>query len=234
MVARRAASELARGPTAGKSAVARSRARARLPGRDLEGSRQRIHAAAIALFARYGYEGVSLQRIADEVGLHKSSLFHHYRGKLELVDEVIDAVLERVLEWVRPLADEDPPRLQSLLRAIDRLVDHFSEEPEAARLIIAAMTASGDSELRRSEATERVVEFFTTVSRWLDRARKAGVIRPLSIRQAIPNLIGIVLFYPAIARDHDPIVGPGPFSLRARQVRKVEVEYVVRGMLEPR
>jgi AcrR family transcriptional regulator len=199
---------------------------------DDERSRKRIHTAALSLFSRYGYEGVSLQRIADEVGLHKSSLFHHYPGKLALLDEVLDAVIARVLATVRPLEHDAPPRLATFLRVVDDLVDHFSDEPEAAQMLINAMTAPDDSDLRRADAGEQVLEFFEVVTSWMDRARRAGVIRHLNIRQAIPNVIGLVLFYPAVARDLVALVGREPFSPRARQIRKQEVRYVLRVQLE--
>ena len=104
-------------------------------------SRVRIDRVAVRLFARYGYDGVSLQRIADEVGLHKSTLFHHYASKLELLDSVLDAVLERVLTCMAPLGDSEPPDLEVLLDVLDRLVDHFSDEPDAARLLVSLMTS---------------------------------------------------------------------------------------------
>jgi AcrR family transcriptional regulator len=194
--------------------------------------RERIHAAALSLFARYGYEGVSLQRIADEVGLHKSSLFHHYRGKLALLDEVLDAVMARMLEHVRPLERDEPPRLDTLLGVVEALVDHFGDEPEAARMLVGAMTAPDDSELRDVDASELVSEFFRIVTDWMDRARRAGAIRHLNIRQTIPNLIGLVLFYPAVAKDLAELVGGEPFSARARQIRKQELGYAIRVLLQ--
>jgi AcrR family transcriptional regulator len=196
-----------------------------------DGSCERIHAAALALFSRYGYEGVSLQRIADEVGLHKSSLFHHYTGKLALLDEVLDAVMVRMLDHVRPLERDDPPRLETLLQVVDGLVDHFSDEPEAARMLIGSMTAPDDSDLRGADASELVLEFFQVVTSWMDRARRADVIRQIHIRQAIPNLIGLVLVYPAVARDLADLVGRDPFSGRARQIRKQELRGALRAML---
>ncbi len=211
------------------SAATASRA---APKRSHERSHQRIHRAALRLFARYGYEAVSLQRIADEVGLHKSTLFHHYGSKLELVDEVLDAVVERVLVDVAPLEAEQRPDLATLYSVVDALVDRFSDEPDAARLLVSVMSSPDDSELRTAGSAERSMRFYGAVASWLDRARRAGVIRRLSIRQAIPNLCGLVLFYPAVASDLAVLVGPEPFGGRAREVRKKELRHVLRGMLE--
>jgi AcrR family transcriptional regulator len=196
-------------------------------------SRERIHKAALRLFARYGYDAVSLQMIADEVGLHKSTLFHHYASKLEIVDEVLNEILARVLGWLGRVNEVQPPTLDAFFAAMDELIDFFSEEPDAARLLVSAMSLPADSELARAGSAERVVEFYTGLARWLDRARKTGVIRHVSIRQTIPNLMGLVLFYPAIAGDLGQLVGPDPFSPRAREVRKTEVRRMIAGLLAP-
>jgi AcrR family transcriptional regulator len=198
-----------------------------------ETSRDRIHRIALRLFARYGFEGVSLQDIADDVGLHKSTLFHHYKSKLELVHEVIDAVIEDLLDVARPLIEGGEARLDDFYAAIDRLVDHFSEQPEAARLLLAAMTAPDDSELRSAPASTRAIELYAAIATWFERARRHGAIRALNIRQAIPNLVGLVLAYPAVAHDLGELVGPEPFAPRAREIRKKELRHILAGMMAP-
>jgi AcrR family transcriptional regulator len=192
-------------------------------------SKDRIQAAALRLFARHGFEGVGLQRIADEVGLHKSSLFHHYKGKVELANEVFQVALRDVVERVRPLA-ADPPSLDRLLDVVDDLVDYLSDHPDAARLFLQGMAAPLDSPVDEPHAT---VEFFTILWGWLDRARRAKTIRHVNIRQALFNLIGVVLFYPAVAEQEPELAGPEPFSPAARRHRKQELRVVLRGMLAP-
>jgi AcrR family transcriptional regulator len=202
----------------------------------LETSRARIHLAALQLFARYGYDGTSLQMIADAVGLHKSTLFHHYRGKLDVAAEAFEAATARVADCIRPLAAEAAPTLEGFFAVSDALVDHFSEEPEAARMIVWMMTAPRDSALNlhigRDEA-HPVVIIFTTLWAWIDRARRADVIRPVNIRQTIFNLVGLVVFYPAAA-EASYLSGDEPFSAKARRIRKEELRLALRGMLEPR
>jgi AcrR family transcriptional regulator len=192
-------------------------------------SKDRIQAAALRLFARHGFEGVGLQRIADEVGLHKSSLFHHYKGKVELANEVFQIALREVVDRIRPLA-ADPPSLEGLLAVVDDLVDLLSDRPDAARLFLQGMAAPLDSPVEEPHAS---VEVFTILWGWLDRARRAGVIRRVNIRQALFNLIGIVLFYPAVAEQEPELAGAEPFSPTARRHRKQELRIAVVGMLSP-
>lgn len=202
----------------------------------IETSRERIHAAALRLFSRYGYDGTSLQMIADEVGLHKSTLFHHYHGKLDIAAEAFEAAMARVFACIRPLEDEASPTLEDFLAVSDALVDHFSREPEAARMIMWMMTAPRDSDLNLEigdDPRHPVVQIFTTLWAWLDRAKRAGVIRPANLRQTIFNVVGLVVFYPAAAEAHY-LSGNEPFSANARRIRKEELRFGLRGALEPR
>lgn len=199
-----------------------------------EHPRERIHGAALVLFARYGLEGVSLQRIADEVGLHKSSLFHHYRSKSELAMEVFTGALERVVSRLGPLEGDDPPRLDTLVDVVLILSDHFADHPAEARLILAMLTAPPDGELRSIDGDARPVEaLYRIVGGWLDRARRSGAIRRANLRQTLVNLMGLVLFYPAAAEELPEVTGPEPFSPKARAVRRDELSTLLRGALAP-
>jgi AcrR family transcriptional regulator len=217
--------------------MSRAAVRARGPTPDVESSKERIHAAALRLLARYGYEGMSLQMIADEVGLHKSSLFHYYRGKLDLASEVLLAAMERVLAHVSPLECDDPPRRETFFSVIDAGIDHFADEPDAARLLLTILVAPEDSDLNipiaREDLDHPVMRLFTILGTWLDRARASGLVRKLSIRQTIPNLMGIVLMQPAVASGLGQLTGDDPFSPEQRALRKAEVHALLGSLFPP-
>ena len=161
--------------------------------------RQRILDAALEPLAEHGYEGMSLQQVADRVGLHKSTLFHHFRSKEELAREVYRGLTERLLKRLEPILAEDPPRFESLLAALDASVEHFAQEPAAGRLLMRLMVTSrpGPSDApaaappRDPDSIDRVL---ILVGAWLARARTAGVIRHAPVRHTVINLMGLVLF----------------------------------------
>jgi AcrR family transcriptional regulator len=53
-------------------------------------SRHRFVDAAIRLFAQRSFAGTSLQMIADEVGVTKSAVHHHFRTREELLTAVVE------------------------------------------------------------------------------------------------------------------------------------------------
>ena len=59
-------------------------------------SRQRFIDAAVGLFTRHSFAGTSLQMIADEVGVTKSAVHHHFRTREELLNAVVEPLLGEV------------------------------------------------------------------------------------------------------------------------------------------
>lgn len=210
--------------------------------RDDTAMRARIRTAARQLFARYGFERVSLQMIADEVGIHKSTLFHYYRFKRVLVQEVFTDVVSGIRDAVRPLAEPMPTSVEGALKQADEfvnvLVDYLMEHPEDARVLFFYLATPEDADVRIpfSELEGHPArEIYDIVCELLERSRRARLIRPLNIRQAVFNLVGAVLFYPALARDpeHRALAGADPFSDKARRARKSELQRLLRGVLDP-
>ena len=60
-------------------------------------TRQRILDSAQRLTQTRSFHGFSFQDIADEVGVRKASLYHHFDSK----DDVAVAMLKRAADWVR-------------------------------------------------------------------------------------------------------------------------------------
>ncbi|HSE64952.1 MAG TPA: TetR/AcrR family transcriptional regulator [Thermoanaerobaculia bacterium] len=82
-----------------------------------EATRAAILERGVRLATQTGLEGLSIGRLATELGLSKSGLFAHFRSKEALQIQVLDASAERfVQEVVRPALRE--PRGEPRLRAI--------------------------------------------------------------------------------------------------------------------
>jgi len=56
-------------------------------------SRQRFIDVALQLFARHSFAGTSLQMIADELGVTKSAVHHHFRSREELLMAVVEPMM---------------------------------------------------------------------------------------------------------------------------------------------
>ena len=54
-----------------------------------EPTKQRILAEAVALFAKEGYEAVSVEQIARAVGIKAPSLYKHYKSKRDIFESIL-------------------------------------------------------------------------------------------------------------------------------------------------
>ena len=61
-------------------------------------TRDRILNEALTLFAENGYDGTSVEEIADKVGIKAPSLYNHFKGKEDILNALIDAAEERYEE----------------------------------------------------------------------------------------------------------------------------------------
>jgi len=81
---------------------------------------------AARVFYEKGYDGASMQDIAEAVGLTKAGLYHHVRSKDRLLFEIMnygmDILDEAVLQKVKDIADPREKLRQSIIGHIDLIV----------------------------------------------------------------------------------------------------------------
>lgn len=99
-------------------------------------ARQRILDAATALFAERGYDGTSVQAIAEAVGIRAPSLLYHFPSKELLRDAVLEALLARWKDTIPRLLLAATTGRDRFEGVIGEVVAFFGEEPRRARLLM--------------------------------------------------------------------------------------------------
>ena len=202
-------------------------------------SREKILAAAELLFARRGYAGVGMREVAEAVGLGKSSLFHHFRGKLALYEEVLARVLVRLAARVRPtlkLAGSPAERLELWS---DALVEALAEHPHAARLCLRSILEEDPfppQSQRDAMAFEEVLaELVQGFQRLVVEGVESGAFRPVSLAEITQTMIGITVYPFASGAFGESLLGGPLFASESVLRRKQEVRrFLNRGLaMEP-
>ena len=93
-------------------------------GSDQVPTRERILRAAAALFREQGFNRTSMRDLADRVGIHKSSIYHHFPGKQELLLEILETTVDRSAPALAAIAEADSPASERLWRAV---ANHVTE-----------------------------------------------------------------------------------------------------------
>jgi AcrR family transcriptional regulator len=61
-------------------------------------TRERLISVGFDLFGSQGYEATSINAILDAAGLARGAFYHHFAGKAELFDAVLDRVVARIAD----------------------------------------------------------------------------------------------------------------------------------------
>ncbi len=100
----------------------------RLEGRPM---RESILAAAVQLFAEYGYHAAPLRDIARIAGIQAASIYHHYPNKQSLLVEIMETHMQRLigaLEHILRTYDEPLQRLDEAIANHIRLHTSYKNE----------------------------------------------------------------------------------------------------------
>jgi AcrR family transcriptional regulator len=94
-------------------------------------TRARILDAALDVFSEHGFEGSSLQQIADRLDLTKAALYYHFRSK----DELLQALIEPVIADLNGILDAHADTRDSPARRRQFMEDYLDYLLRQRRLI---------------------------------------------------------------------------------------------------
>jgi AcrR family transcriptional regulator len=143
---------------------------------------------ACRVFAEKGFDGASLQDVADEFGVLKGSLFHYIQSKDELLYEIIRGVYSGAEQEVWPLARGDAPAITRLGRVIAAYVVYTSRHLDEVTVWLHDFRSL--PELRRAEIHKYEERHRRTLGDLIAQGQQEGSIRA----DADPGIAALALF----------------------------------------
>lgn len=144
-------------------------------------TKERILAAAEALFAQRGFDGASLRQLTSSAGVNLAAVNYHFGSKEKLVEQVfrrrLDALNARRLAALAKVAGQPETRLEDVLDAFIRPALELSHDDGGSLFmrVLARAFAEHDDTLRKflSENYGHVMRQFTAeFARLLPRLSK--------------------------------------------------------------
>ncbi|MEO8278320.1 MAG: helix-turn-helix domain-containing protein [Ideonella sp.] len=154
------------------------------------------------LLAEKGFDAMTVDEVAADVGVAKASLYKHFASKEELAAAAMIRVLDRALGFIEKLVVEtagpDPKRAVNRLRAVARWTMQVQLAGEMPSL--PAQNSSLRSALIGNKVyVDRLMEVSERLGSWIEEAQAAG-----SLDKTLPVE---VILYTLFARACDPVLG---------------------------
>ena len=142
-------------------------------------AREKILRTAFELFARSGFESVSMESVAARAGLKKANLFHYYRSKEALGVAVMKEASRRYADGVRAIFADDEQDPVTAVRLLFARATAGARKDCGGGCFIGRMAQDIDEcapEMRRS-VTGCVQEWRAEIERFLACWKKKGYFR---------------------------------------------------------
>lgn len=152
------------------------------------GTRERIVAAAVSLFAEHGFDATSVNQVVVRAGVAKGALYHHFASKDDLLYEVYRELVERQSAGLTEILDRGLPPAQALRELIADLVATTAARVREAKVFFRESHRLGDANQARVRSARRTIHDAVT-----DLVRSAQA-RGEFARVASPEMITFTIF----------------------------------------
>ena len=147
------------------------------------------------LLGEKAFDAMTMDDVANDVGIAKASLYKHFASKEELCCTAMVQILERVQAYLHSLPDTMEPvdKLRALVRwSLERLIsDEMPLLPSRNSALRAVLMAN-------KQYLDGLITVSDQIGHWITEAQAQGRIDP--------SLPPLVVLYTLYARACDPVV----------------------------
>lgn len=174
--------------------------------------RAEILEAAERIFLSYGYEGATIRRIAEEVGVSSTALYMHFRDKSEILVEICESAFSRLLAQNTELAALDVCPVERVRLMLDAYMRFAFDNPNAYQVVYCAPDGALSEAQRDSmrPVSDRCYDLFKgAVAQIAEAGRlKSGVEESAQVSwTACHGLVALLIARPGFAwADHEALM----------------------------
>ncbi len=133
--------------------------------------RDEIISAATDLFARHGYDGTSMQMIADQAELSVGKLYLHFEGKESIYREVVEYHTVEIRRRAGEAIDPSMSPIDKIRARTMAIIDYIDENEAFVRFYVGEMLGAGKGccHMDESEHTVHMEEYTALIREAIEK-----------------------------------------------------------------
>lgn len=147
--------------------------------------------AALEVLKQHGYEGLTMDRVAEVAGIAKGSLYHYFRNKQELVTYLFEETIEPAVQAGDEIFQQVVPAVAKLEAMVRMWFDYFSQHRALFDFLFRDPTVRELCLTSRRAKNGLAIDRFSAI---LQQGINEGVFRPLDVTYAAEMIIGSLQF----------------------------------------
>lgn len=145
--------------------------------RDAAATKERILRAGIAEFARHGFNGARIERIARRARSNMRMIYHYFGSKERLYLAVLERIYQRVRSAERQLHLSHLDPAEGMARLIHFTFAYLLDNPEFVNLVCGENLLQGKYLKKSTLVPETTLPLVEAIRSLLERGQRAGVFR---------------------------------------------------------
>jgi len=167
-----------------------------IPEQDAKSTEGRILEAAKTVFISKGFDGTSMQDIADEADINKSLLHYYFRSKEKLFSAVFNYAFQQFIPHIQGILSAEESIFVKIEQIVGVYMDMLRKNQFIPAFILHEINMNPDRLYSLMQVSGLRPQVF--VGQFVQEISK-GIIRPIDPRQLIVNLLSLCIF-PVAAR----------------------------------
>jgi AcrR family transcriptional regulator len=158
-------------------------------------TRDNILRAATKVFARYGYEGGSVEKISHAAKSVDRMIYYYFGSKEGLFIEVLEDMYRRMNDAELALVLDPEQPVASLQGVIDFVVSYYSKNPEFITLLNTENLHRGKHISKSDRARDYSSPAIAIIRQLLESGARQGVFRPDMVARDVYLLIAATAYF---------------------------------------
>ncbi len=137
---------------------------------------EQIAGAALTVIARHGMKGLSIARVARQIGIVPSGIYRHFESKDDVLDAVLAHIEERLMDNISAVCKETTNPVERLHRLLMRHIGLIRESGAIPRVVFSEDVFEGHP-ARKARVYGIIMAYLSKVADIVSQGQREGKIR---------------------------------------------------------